>query len=194
MRLATRLKHAGLAWHPEPGDRFAIPQPDLLGQVFTLSDMTIEVHQRQGGAILGFNGTTEWALDSVQAADVVWLPAEHQLRELIGPAFRGLQVVGGGFGGDGAPVDGPDAGGFGGDEAPVDGPEADGFGGDGASVAGPDAGGELPGLRAADGVPVSGDLQVLADIPGSGVRAFRAPVAEDAYALALLALIRRATD
>jgi hypothetical protein len=179
VRLATRLKRAGLAWHPEPGDRFAIPQPDLLGQVFTLSDMTIEVHQRRGGAILGFNGTTEWALDSVQAADVVWLPAEHQLRELIGPAFRGLQVVGGGFGGDGAPVDGPDAGGFGGDEAPVD---------------GPDAGGELPGLRAADGVPVSGDLQVLADIPGSGVRAFRAAVAEDAYALALLALIRRATD
>jgi hypothetical protein len=164
VRLATRLKHAGLAWHPEPGDRFAIPQPDLLGQVFTLSDMTIEVHQRQGGAILGFNGTTEWALDSVQAADVVWLPAEHQLRELIGPAFRGLQVVGGEFGGDGASADGPDAG------------------------------GELPGLRAADGVPVSGDLQVLADIPGSGVRAFRAPVAEDAYALALLALIRRATD
>jgi hypothetical protein len=133
LQLAVRLKRAGLAWHPEPGDRFAVPQPELLGQVFTLSDMTIEVHQRAGGPVLGFNGTTEWALDSVQAADVVWLPAEHQLRALLAGGFRGLRALDGGF-------------------------------------------------------------EVVARIPGGDDRAFRAPVAEDAYALALLALIHRATD
>jgi hypothetical protein len=167
LQLAMRLKAAGLVWHPQPGDRFAVPQPELLGQVFTLSDMTIEVHQRPTGPVLGFNGTTEWALDSVQAADAVWLPAEHQLRELLGAGFRGLRVI-------------PD------DDAAAGGgiPEGDDTAGDG-----------IPGADAAtgDGTSTSGGFQVLAEIPGMGERSFRAPVAEDAYAWALLALIRRAT-
>jgi hypothetical protein len=167
LQLAMRLKAAGLVWHPEPGDRFTVPQPELLGQVFTLSDMTIEVHQRPTGAVLGFNGTTEWALDSVQATDAVWLPAEHQLRELLGAGFRGLRLLPGGdpSGRDGTSGDAPS-------------------GGDGTSGDGPSG---------ADAVSVGGGFQVLADIPGLGELSFRAPVAEDAYAAALLALIRRAT-
>ncbi|HET8591756.1 MAG TPA: pilus assembly protein CpaE [Nakamurella sp.] len=142
LQLAMRLKAAGLVWHPRPGDRFAVPQPELLGQVFTLSDMTIEVHQRPTGPVLGFNGTTEWALDSVQAADAVWLPAEHQLRQLLGPAFRRLQVR----------------------------PATSG-----------------------DGDADQQDFEVLIASRGGPDRSFHAPVAEDAYAGALLDLVERAT-
>jgi hypothetical protein len=58
--------------------------------VFTLSDMTIEAHHYPTGTELGFNGTTEWALDSVAADDSLWLPREDQLRTLLGPAFVSL--------------------------------------------------------------------------------------------------------
>jgi hypothetical protein len=39
-------------------------QPELLGQPFVLSDMTVDLHEFPGGSVVGFNGTTEWALDS----------------------------------------------------------------------------------------------------------------------------------
>jgi hypothetical protein len=92
--LAVRLRDAGLDWMPQPGDRFAIPGRDLDDQVFVLSDMTIEVHERPGGAIIGFNGTTEWALDDLAKEEAVWLPREDQLRDLIGPPFHRLEKVG----------------------------------------------------------------------------------------------------
>jgi len=88
--LARRLRDAGLRWRPRAGDRFVIETPGFDGDVFTLSDMTIEVHEYPTGTELGFNGTTEWALDSVAADDSLWLPREDQLRELLGPVFRGL--------------------------------------------------------------------------------------------------------
>ena len=34
--------------------------------------MTIEAHHYPTGTELGFNGTTEWALDSVSADDSLW--------------------------------------------------------------------------------------------------------------------------
>ena len=34
--------------------------------------------------MLGFNGTTEWALDSLKTEQVLWLPREGQLRAEIG--------------------------------------------------------------------------------------------------------------
>ena len=40
--------------------------------------------------VLGFNGTTEWALDSVAVEDALWLPREDQLRDLLRGAFRCL--------------------------------------------------------------------------------------------------------
>ncbi len=49
--------------------------------------MTVERHDYPSGTVLGFNGTTEWALDSVEASESLWLPREDQLRELLGPAF-----------------------------------------------------------------------------------------------------------
>ena len=62
-------------------------------EVFVISDMVVEVREVPTGRILAFNGTTEWALDSVDAAQVVWLPREHQLRQLLGTAFVSLEVL-----------------------------------------------------------------------------------------------------
>ena len=41
--------------------------------------------------MIGFNGTTEWALDSVELQHSVWLPSETQLRELLAGTFRALE-------------------------------------------------------------------------------------------------------
>ncbi|ACQ79635.1 conserved hypothetical protein [Beutenbergia cavernae DSM 12333] len=89
--LARALAAAGLPWHPSAGDRFRIVSaPDLEDDVFTLSEMTIEARHYPTGTILGFNGTTEWALDSVAIEDALWMPREDQLRELLGATFRSL--------------------------------------------------------------------------------------------------------
>ncbi|QAY63447.1 pilus assembly protein CpaE [Xylanimonas allomyrinae] len=87
---AERLRQAGLVWRPETGDRFSVLTEPLAEEVFTVSDMVVERHDHPTGTILGFNGTTEWALDSVRIEDALWLPREDQLRELLGPAFRSL--------------------------------------------------------------------------------------------------------
>ena len=92
LELAHRLRDAGVVWHPRTGDRFAILQPEMTGEVFTISDMMIEAHEFSTGTVLGFNGTTEWALDSVAQDDALWLPAEDQLRELLGGTFVSLSV------------------------------------------------------------------------------------------------------
>jgi hypothetical protein len=93
--LARRLAAAGLAWDPAPGDRFFIPDKDMDDEVFVLSTMTIEVHDLPGQrTVIGFNGTTEWALDDVDKDATVWLPREDQLRELLGPAFHRLERAG----------------------------------------------------------------------------------------------------
>jgi hypothetical protein len=62
-----------------------------------ISDMVVEVHEHPTGPILRFNGTTEWALDSIDASNVVWMPSEAQLRELLGAHFARLEAVPGGF-------------------------------------------------------------------------------------------------
>lgn len=104
--LAASLQLAGLPWHPQPGDRFAIPQPELQDQVFTISDMVVEPREYPTGTVLGFNGTTEWALDSVDQDQALWLPREDQLRELLGGTFVRLERTDDGYrvvvsGGDG---------------------------------------------------------------------------------------------
>ena len=91
--LAVSLCEAGLRWQPLAGDRFTLPGLDLDGQVFTLSEMTIEAHHHRSGTILGFNGTTEWALDSVAKEDALWLPSEEQLRERLGTTFVSLAAI-----------------------------------------------------------------------------------------------------
>jgi hypothetical protein len=93
VELARSLRDAGLRWHPETGDRFVIDKPGIDDDVYTVSEMTVERHDSPTGTILGFNGTTEWALDSVTATESLWLPREDQLRELLGPSFIGLTRV-----------------------------------------------------------------------------------------------------
>jgi hypothetical protein len=94
---ARALREAGLQWTPARGDSFVVPDRDMDADVFVLSDMTVEVHQFPAGPVIGFNGTTEWALDSVEQSQTLWIPAEHQLRELLGEAFAGLAPTGTGY-------------------------------------------------------------------------------------------------
>ena len=83
-----------MRWTPSSGDAFRIDSEEFDDEVFTLSDMTIEAHEFDTGTVLGFNGTTEWALDSIELDNVLWMPREEQLRELLGGTFRSLRVEG----------------------------------------------------------------------------------------------------
>ena len=89
--LAVKLRDAGLVWTPVDGDQFRVQALELTGDVFTVSTMTIEAHDYPTGTILGFNGTTEWALDSVAIEDTLWLPREDQLRALLRSSFHALR-------------------------------------------------------------------------------------------------------
>lgn len=87
---AKHLAAAGIMWDPRPGDRFVIDNEQLHQDAFWISDLTVEVHHYQDQTVLGFNGTTEWALDSVDLDQSIWLPREDQLRELIGDRLNAL--------------------------------------------------------------------------------------------------------
>ncbi len=93
VELAGALKAAGLVWHPATGDRFTLQTGAFDDEVFTLSDMVVEAHESQTGTVLGFNGTTEWALDATEASGALWLPREDQLRGLLGSSFRSLERI-----------------------------------------------------------------------------------------------------
>ena len=94
LELARRLREAGLLWRPAPGDRFVVPDRDMDDEVFVVSEMTIQVHDLpRGSSVIRFNGTTEWALDSIDADEAVWLPRESQLRDLLGDLFLRLEAV-----------------------------------------------------------------------------------------------------
>jgi uncharacterized protein (TIGR03086 family) len=88
---ARLLRALGLTWSPSPGDRFVIADRGMDDEVFVVSDLTIETHDHPTGRVLGFNGTTEWALDSVAVEQALWLPREDQLREALGDAFVALR-------------------------------------------------------------------------------------------------------
>jgi hypothetical protein len=97
IELAKRLRAAGLPWTPAAGDRFVIADRGMDDEVFVVSELTIDVHDAPTGRLFRFNGTTEWALDSVEQEAVVWLPHEGQLRDALGDGFRRLEPVGDGF-------------------------------------------------------------------------------------------------
>jgi hypothetical protein len=97
VELARALRDAGLHWEPASGDRFVVADRDMDDEVFVLSELTVEVRRFPTGPVLGFNGTTEWALDSLDQDDALWLPAEDQLRELLGSSFRRLESSGDGW-------------------------------------------------------------------------------------------------
>ena len=83
IELARRLKQAGLAWQPAERDCFAIPDRHLDGQVFVVNRLTTLIQQYSGQLTITFHGSSEWALDDVVLAEVIWLPSETQLREAI---------------------------------------------------------------------------------------------------------------
>jgi len=85
--LARALRTAGLPWDPATGDWFVVDAEELLDDRLVLSTLTVDVHRYATGTVLGFNGTTEWALDSVAVSDTLWLPTEDQLRDRLGEAF-----------------------------------------------------------------------------------------------------------
>lgn len=97
VELARKLREAGVRWEPAPGDRFVIPDRDMDDQVFVLSDMTVDVHEFPTGRVIGFNGTVEWALDSIEQELALWIPSEAQLRERLGGAFVGMSRRDGGY-------------------------------------------------------------------------------------------------
>jgi hypothetical protein len=86
-----------LSWTPANGDRFYIPRPEIAESAFLVADMVVELVTQQGESRFHFNGTVEWALDSVESSGVVWLPREDQLRELLGDYFLSLDSSAGGF-------------------------------------------------------------------------------------------------
>ncbi|MFC7487145.1 hypothetical protein ACOCJ7_00610 [Knoellia sp. CPCC 206453] len=96
--LARSLAHdAGVLWEPAAGDRFVIDNAALADEVFWISNLTIEPQHFADQTVLGFNGTTEWALDSVSLDQSLWLPREDQLRALLGDRLESLRRVGDGW-------------------------------------------------------------------------------------------------
>lgn len=83
LAMAQRLKEAGLTWKPALHDFFAVPGADLDNRAFVLTDMVAFQELLQGRPVVTFHGTVEWALDYILTTDVVWLPTETQLRELL---------------------------------------------------------------------------------------------------------------
>lgn len=84
LSLAQKLKDAGLTWTPAKNDFFAVPDRNLDDSVFVISDMTVMVEKVPGGHLaVTFHGAVEWALDHILIAELVWLPHEGQLRELL---------------------------------------------------------------------------------------------------------------
>ncbi|MDQ6658027.1 MAG: pilus assembly protein CpaE [Actinomycetota bacterium] len=94
VELARSLLAGGLVWEPAPGDRFVVPDRDMDDEVFVVSQMVVDVHEFPAGRVIGFNGTTEWALDSLELTEVLWLPGETRLREELGDRFGGLRRAG----------------------------------------------------------------------------------------------------
>ena len=83
IELARRLKQAGLQWQPAERDCFLIPDRGLDDQVFVVNRLTTLIQSYKGEPVITFHGTSEWALDNVLLAEVIWLPSESQLREAL---------------------------------------------------------------------------------------------------------------
>ena len=97
VELAKRLRTAGLAWEPSRFDHFHIPDRNLDDERFVIADLSIDVqHLASGIAAITFNGAVEWSLDYILTQDVVWMPTETQLRELLGERFVRTERANGG--------------------------------------------------------------------------------------------------
>jgi hypothetical protein len=81
--MAIELKKAGLVWLAANNDFFAVPDRGMDDRIFVLSDMPANMDVFQGWPVVTFHGTAEWALDYILTAEVVWLPREEQIREVL---------------------------------------------------------------------------------------------------------------
>jgi hypothetical protein len=96
--LAKELRRAGLVWKPALFDFFHIPDRDLDHRKFVVADMSVDIQILADGiGAITFNGAVEWSLDYILTQDVVWLPTESQLRELLSDRFTSLERVDSGF-------------------------------------------------------------------------------------------------
>lgn len=87
VQLALELKEAGLLWQPVLHDFFALPDVDV-DHPFVLTNMMANLEVLKGFPAITFNGAAEWAMDYVFTVDVVWLPTETQLRQLVASRVR----------------------------------------------------------------------------------------------------------
>ena len=96
--LAKELRRAGLVWRPALFDFFHIPDRDLDDRKFVIADMSIDIQILADGiGAITFNGAVEWSLDYILTQDVVWLPTEAQLRDILADRFDGLTRTTDGF-------------------------------------------------------------------------------------------------
>ena len=96
--LAKELRRAGLVWKPSLFDFFHIPDRDLDDRKFVIADMSIDIQILADGiGAITFNGAVEWSLDYILTQDVVWLPTEAQLRELLADRFTTLEKTDTGY-------------------------------------------------------------------------------------------------
>jgi hypothetical protein len=84
---AQQLKRAGLVWQPAERDFFVIPDSNLEGYVFVVSQLPALVQSFSGEPTITFHGSIEWALDHIVVAEAVWVPAETQLRTELARAI-----------------------------------------------------------------------------------------------------------
>ena len=95
LQLARQLKDAGLQWQPAKNDFFVIPDRGLDEHVFVISDMLATLETLQGQEVVAFQGASEWALDDLATGELIWLPREDQIRQLLEAALleRGLLAL-----------------------------------------------------------------------------------------------------
>jgi hypothetical protein len=63
-----------------------------------IADMSIDIQILADGiGAITFNGAVEWSLDYILTQDVIWLPTEAQLRELLADRFSGLEQTNAGY-------------------------------------------------------------------------------------------------
>ncbi len=83
LQTAMALKEAGLEWRPKNNDYFVIPDRGLDDTVFVISEILSFVEVLHNRQMVTFHGTAEWALDYLITSEVVWIPRESQLREIL---------------------------------------------------------------------------------------------------------------
>ncbi len=89
LNFARELKDAGLVWRGSINDFFVIPDRGFDDRLFVLSDMQANLDVFRGWPVVTFHGAAEWALDYILTSEVVWMPTESQLRQVLEASLLG---------------------------------------------------------------------------------------------------------